>query len=327
MGSTKFESSNALTQEAWAKKTLVETKKDIYFRKFWSTDPTSFIMLLNDLEDNPGDVITYPLLMALTGSGVEGDGQLEGEEEAMVYYSDDVTLTHLRHAILIDGLMTEKRVRLKMRSHAKMLLARWLAEKLDLEQFTKLTTSCSYNMWGGDAVSTATIASDDKMTLALAAKVATAAKTNSPKIPPVRIEGKSTYAVVMHPHVAWDVKQGDTNFGQAHREASVRGNTNPVFTGALGYWDGVVLHDHENVTTASNWGGGAITGAINLMLGAAAGVFAFGKRPYMRTKGFDYENQTGFAIGVIRGVNKSMFNSSDYSVVAINTYRTNVILS
>lgn len=326
MASTKFESSNALTQEAWAKKTLIETKKDIYMRKFWSTDPTSFIMLLNDLENEPGDVITYPLLMALTGSGVEGDGQLEGEEEAMNYYSDDVTLTHLRHAILIDGLMTEKRVRLKMRSNAKMLLARWLAEKLDLEQFTALSASCSYNMWGGDATGTADIAAEDKMTLALIAKTAVAAKTNSPKIPPVRLEGKSTYCVVMHPHVAWDLKANDTNYGQAHREASIRGNTNPIFSGALGYWDGNVLHDHENVTTASNWGGGSLTGAINLMLGAAAGVFAFGKRPYMRTKAFDYENQTGFAIGVIRGVNKSYFNSADYAVVAINTYRTNVAL-
>lgn len=38
----------------------------------------------------------------------------------------------------------------------------------------------------------------------------------------------------------------------------------------------------------------------------------------------DYENQFGIAVGIIKGEAKSVFNSKDFSVVAIRSARTNI---
>ena len=51
-----------------------------------------------------------------------------------------------------------------------------------------------------------------------------------------------------------------------------------------------------------------------------------GKNGYLRwvEKKFDYENQFGVAIGIIKGEAKSVYNSKDFSVVAYRSARTNV---
>ena len=41
-------------------------------------------------------------------------------------------------------------------------------------------------------------------------------------------------------------------------------------------------------------------------------------------KKFDFENQFGIAIGIIKGEAKAVFNSKDFSVVAYRSARTNV---
>src|SRR3989304_2517354 len=94
---------------------------------------------------------------------------------------------------------------------------------------------------------------------------------------------------------------------------------NRIFSGSLGYWGGAVIHEHEKVPTAVNWGSGAINGASNMFLGKQAGIFAWGTRPQAWEQLFDYGNKSGFAIGAIFGVEKAIFNSLDNAYLAIRT--------
>ena len=41
-------------------------------------------------------------------------------------------------------------------------------------------------------------------------------------------------------------------------------------------------------------------------------------------KKFDYDNQFGVAVGIIKGETKSVYNSKDFSVIAYRSARTNV---
>lgn len=330
MANTTIATGDAITRKAWAHKWWIESMRETYFKNqgFIGKDPDRYpIVLLEELEKGKGDKVTYGHFRRLTGAGITGDSTLEGNEEALAHYEDDVTIDQVRNAVRLNGRMTEQRsAATNLRSAAKRQLKTWRAEKQDADVFTALSTSPTKVYYGGDATSTATIESGDYMTLALISKVKVYAKKATPRIYPVPIKGKKYYVMVMAPDCAYDLKTQDSTWAQAQREAQTRGDENPLFKGALGVWDGVILHDHEDISVATNWGSGAnLAGAINLFLGVQAGVLAYakGKESWFE-KEFDYNNQTGFAVGSIHGVSKTVFNSADNAVVAVETFRSNI---
>jgi N4-gp56 family major capsid protein len=146
------------------------------------------------------------------------------------------------------------------------------------------------------------------------------AKLASPKIKPLRIDGKDTYVLIMHPYQYSDLKK-DPVFKQEARECGDRGKENPIFSGALKMYDGVVIHEHEYIYA---WDGGnsSIPVARAILCGQQAGVIAWGKEVDWVEKSFDYGNKWGISCGAIFGVIKPMFNSKDYGVVSIATAAT-----
>lgn len=74
-------------------------------------------------------------------------------------------------------------------------------------------------------------------------------------------------------------------------------------------------------------------GAESYLMGRQAVIVGVGgyrmsgtKNGYLKLieKKFDYDNQYGVAIGIIKGETKSKFNSKDFSVVAYRSARTNI---
>jgi len=49
----------------------------------------SIIQIKDETSKSAGDRITYGLRMQLSGTGVIGDGTLEGQEEALATFSDE----------------------------------------------------------------------------------------------------------------------------------------------------------------------------------------------------------------------------------------------
>lgn len=327
MANVSFATGNALAQKLQAKLLWKEAKEIAFFYNTNMIAPgvNSIIQLKDELRKNKGDQITFGLVMNLEGSGVADDGILEGNEESMSFYSDNVTLTQIRNAVRIDGLMTEQRVAFNLREEARDKLKYWLADYMDQKIFDLLAASPTKVFYGGDAISTATIEAGDYFTTDLISKVKAYALTADPKIRPIRIGGKEYFVVVIHPHQAYNLKIDDSKWTQAMREAMLRGKENPLFTGALAMWDGVVVHVSNRLPTTAVWGAGSnIAGATALFLGAQAGCMAQASAPSWVEKKFDYDNQTGFATGLMYGFTKSVFNSKDYSTVAIRTSRTNI---
>jgi N4-gp56 family major capsid protein len=109
------------------------------------------------------------------------------------------------------------------------------------------------------------------------------------------------------------------------REAEIRGKENPLFTGAVAIWDGMIVHAHENCAIATDSGSGSnVPWVKSVVLGAQALCWAWGKRPEVTEETFDYGNEQGYAIGMIAGVKKSVFNSVDYGSLGVYLSRTNV---
>ena len=140
---------------------------------------------------------------------------------------------------------------------------------------------------------------------------------------PIRVDGQEYYVLVLHPEVAYDLFTL-AGWQTAQREAQNRGDSNPIFTGSLGIWDGVVVHAHEGVSVIDDGGGAAIKGARNLFMGAQAACFAENSDMKWVEKTFDYGNQLGISAAKIYGVDISDYNSKDYGVIQYVSARTDL---
>lgn len=330
---------NAHRVQRWAKELWHTHQRDQFFRGFQGAGANNIVQIKADFTKAAGYQMTEGLIMPFTGAGVTGDEILEDNEEAPDFYSMTWTISQLRNAGRFAGEETQQAVEYNLPTEIKDGLGDWMAEKRDEDIFSAAHNSCTKIFYVNNRSGTATVQSTDLMTLSEWSRAKTYAKsTADPKIPPlkiVQINKKTVYRYlgVMHDHVSYDLVINDSVYQQVTREAERRGSGNPLFAGALIDWDGVMLFDHDNVSVFSGWGASAdVYGAESLLLGRQAVIVGIGgykiqgKNGYLKwvEKKFDYENQYGIAVGIIKGEAKSTFNSKDFSVVAIRSARTNV---
>ena len=315
----------SLVKKAWAKDTWESGLSQSFFEKFTSTSAGSIIQLKEELKKEKGDCINIPLLMPLSGAGVTGDNMLEGNEEAMIYRDFEVRIDQIRNAVRLAGKFEEQKTQINMRKDAKDNLSRWLGEKIDNMIFTALTTSPSADrvIYGGAATSEATVAVADTFTAALIGKAKRLAQADEhTMVRPLRIDGRDTYVMIIDQYQARDLK-ADPVWLAAQQHANIRGESNPIFTGALGMYDGVVIHECNRIPRTATGASGAKVGHA-LFLGCQAAVFAEGEAPFWEEELFDYKNQVGFACGRICGIKKAEFkydgvNLTDYGCINVLT--------
>ena len=312
-----------LVQKAWAKQLFKEAERDNFFNKFTGTTANSIIQVMSDLKKDKGDKITVPLLMRLTGEGVEGDNTLEGNEEALQFYDFSVEVDQIRHAVRLEGEMEEQKTQLNLRTQAKEGLKVWLREKIEATITAALVANptAEHTVFAGGKSAENLLTPTDIMTCDLISIAARKAKTMTPKIRRPVINGKEYYIMLVDPYQARDLKK-DQRWIDAAENCAERGSNNPIFTGMLGVWDGVVVHEYENLPRTTTGASSAVVGHA-LLLGCQAGVKAIAKEPYWREKTFDYGNKAGFATGMIWGAGKSVFNGKDFAVVQAMTSSAN----
>ena len=328
MADWEFTTADAMTAQTWAKRWWIEAKTESFFMAhgfIGSSEENDFIVEFPDLMQNQGYQHTFGQIRELSGSGISGDSDLEGNEEVPNVYDDAITLDQKRNAIRTQGKLSDQYPSDKaVRKWAKVLLKRWMAATIDQDLFTSLGTSPTKVIYGGDATSTATIESGDYMTLSLISKCVAYAHKATPKIVGKSMGGKEGFAIIISPDQAYDLSERDAAWAQAQREAMRRGPDNLIFHTSLGIHKGTAIHEHERVATATTWGSGSnLNGATALFMGCGAAGIAYAKRKIWNEKTFDYANKVGFAIGAIYGQTKAVFNSADNALVAVRTFRTN----
>ena len=328
---------SAMQKELWQREALIEAMEELFFKQFMSSGGNSPITLKTDFQKEKGYKMTIKLVTKLTGEGVDGDDELEGNEEEMSQYSFSFSIDQKRNAVRLKGRMDEQKQATNMRNEAKEVLGIWMAEIMEKECFRKLGGLTSYTfsntptaptsnrvIYGGDATSDSDIDSSDKMTLALLFKISSKVKTLTPKIKPIRYKGRNWYVLLIHPRQRYDLIN-DSNYLTFIKDAERKGKDNPLISGADAVVDNIIIHEHNYVPTFSTWGsGGNLPGARALLLGAQALAFGIGKGAGWVEKGFDYENKWAIATGRVFGLQKVKFNNEDYGVVAIDTYASSI---
>ena len=69
---------------------------------------------------------------------MSGDNSLEGNEESLSTYTDDLYIDQLRHAVKSAGKMTEQRIPWSIREEAMLGLKDWWAGRIDTEFFNQV---------------------------------------------------------------------------------------------------------------------------------------------------------------------------------------------
>lgn len=325
MANTTITIAPALVQQAWAKDTWKAGVEQTFFDKFTGTGADSIIQIRTELQKGDGDTINIPLLMKLKGAGISGDDTLEGNEEALIYRDFKVTIDQLRNAVRLKGKMDEQKTQIDMRKDAKTSLSYWLANTIDGKIFKVLSTDPTKDRvcFAGGKTAENAITADDKFTadiIGKAKRIAMADKNTM--IRPVKVNGRDTYVLVIDQYQARDL-MADEKWLNAQQYANVRGDKNPIFSGALGMYDGVVVHQSNDIIREAKGATNTLTSHA-LFLGAQAAVMAVGNNPTWNEDTFDYDNQVGFAFGRIFGIAKTQFkfdgtNLTDFGCVNVIT--------
>ena len=333
------------TVKLFSRKLFREALKASTFAPYMGESSDSMIQVLSDTKKGPGDRITYQLRMQLSGAGIAGDSTLEGNEEALTVYTDNILIDQLRHAVRSGGKMTEQRIPFSIREEARMGLTDWWTDRIDqsiVNQLCGVTTQSDLRYTGNNATiasssgnvvfplaneaSEVSISTTSLFNLAIIDRAVAKAKTLTPVIRPIMVNGTGMYVMHIHPHQVLSLRtstgQGLWQDIQKFSMAGMKAMDNPIFTGALGVYNNVVLKENFRmplITTAS-----AGTGRRAVLCGAQAATMAVGQNSNPEKMSwveelFDYENQLGVSAGMIFGVKKTVFNSADFGTIVCPT--------
>ena len=309
----------ALVPKVWAKKVWREGLKESYFDKFTALDGSNVVHKNKDLEKVKGDSVVFGLMMNLTGSGVEGNRQkLSGAEDTLNIYDFTVQTQLVRNAVSRFEADDQKS-QFDMLKEIKVVLKQWLSDWLD----NKLISKLSYNPSNGEVLyasaagTQSSITANDKLTTTIISRAKRKAMMHAPKVQPIKVDGMDKYIMLVHPWAARDLKD-DPKWLAAQQNANVRGSKNPIFTGSLGEYDGVILYEYERVLS-SNIGASSANVCQNLLLGKQAACFAVA-RPVKHIEQIDdYGNIAGNGIAFYSAVEKTKFNGLDYGIINVMT--------
>ena len=330
---------SSLEVSRWAKELFSEAKKDTYFSRFFGGS-SSAIQVLSDLKAAKGKDITVGLKMKIEGDGITGDNTLAGNEVAIDTYSQTVTLDQLRQGVLSKGKMHNKKVLIDFRKEALDSLKIWFAETMEKDMIDTLSgvastsagvatytygTDCTNLVWNDSGTGIATdnpsdLAVADVLTPEAISFMSAKAKMLSPKMRPVRVGGKDYYLLIVHPETARELKN-NTVWQAAQQYAMPRGKDNPLFSGALGMWDGVVVHEHDMIQKMTV---NSLNANRNLFLGAQAGLVAFGGDHAWHEETVDRGNKLSVSAAIIYEMAKASFNSKDFGVIENVQYATSM---
>lgn len=333
----------------WSDVLSREALKATWIGKFVGKDASSLIQEKSDFKKSAGDRLTMILRMQLNGDGVLGDSTLEGNEEKLATYTDNLVIDQLRHAVRSAGKMSEQRIPFSIREEAKDGLVDWIANRLDTAFFNQLcgfTAQTDLRYTGMNAVLAPTrvyrpnaktndqsLTTGDEFTLASIDAAVSAAKLQTPGMRPLRMNGEDRWVLFLHPDQVAQMRS-NTASGQwlDIQKAATTGDgsrNNPIFTGALGMYNGVILHESVRITNGVNSSTGAAVTSVRraVLCGAQAMALGFGRGNSVagsswdwKEKLFDYDNQLGVKAGAIFGMKALRYNGADFSKIGIHTY-------
>jgi len=346
----------------WERRLAHESLKMTQFARYMGSSESAGIRITSDptrgKEIAAGDTVYTTLLMNLTGVGVAGDSDLQGNEEALVLHRQTVTINQLRQAVKSAGKITNQRTFINFREEARGVLQKWAADTTDKWAANQLAgntgvssnnlagmqtptapTSASGNMriiYGGAAdtteasLSTSTVA----FRLTMLDEAVALAETGTPAMEPLSTPMGPKWVAILHPYQILSLKTDATAARVTwydYNKTVIQGGSgrgkdligSPV-RGALGEYNNVLIFSNSRIPVAPS-----LTNVYRaVFFGAQAASLAFGAgsagannlRFRQIVQEEDYKNRIGVGVQVIGGLKKNVYNSIDFGVITLSSY-------
>lgn len=346
-------------EQSWVMKNLIENAHRTDKGAQMANAP---IVVLNDLTKNEGDTISYDIYMQITGRATFGDDNLEGNLESLDAYTDEVSINQVRKGVDVGGRMSNKRTLNDQRSIAKQKLTEWFAQFLDQTCFTNLAGKRGINpfllaknvnyavkdthefedydadhiVYGGNAVSKASLTANDKMSLDLIDKLIVKATTEGGdadkkvRLTPLEKGGEDAYLMLLHPYQEHDLRKDTGTAGWLEIQkaaAGAEGSKSPLFKQALGNYRGVHFKKHKHVVLDNTFGAGSnVQSARASFMGRQALVMAFGnassanlRADWTEKKTDVDDNKQAISGRMMFNAKRPRFNGQDVNSYAVDT--------
>lgn len=285
----------------WSKRLFIEVLKYTNFADYMGTSTDDLLVVQEETSKGPGDRVRVILRRLLTGAGVQGDTTLEGNEEQLTTFTQDVSIDQLRHAVRSGGQMSEQRIPFSIREQAMAGLTDWWSDRLDVSIANQLcgntaqadtrytgnnatlapTTATSNNriVFPDATNNTETLVQSNKVTQAITHldRALSTAKTATPFMRPLKTGKGSVYVYFMHPNTTRDLQtnatQGQVTWYQMYLNAMTGGKIegNPlfktpgggdIFSRALGVYKNCVLTENARIPTTPGQSADASGGIV-----------------------------------------------------------------
>lgn len=264
--------------EMWARKCYEEAKAKHFWQRFSGPEGSGMPFIIKtELLTQPGDTIHISQVSNLSGAGVSGNTRLRGTEEKLSLAEITVVPEWNRHAVS-DTAKASKQINQDFRVKAQKGLSYWMANKMDSSVWTAaeviaaagFEAAAVSRVYAGAATSDVTITSTMVFSVTEIRKAA--AKLASANIPKIAVPGMPAgdgyYLCFINPWQAYSLKSDSEWIGN-HQSATERGASNPLFTGALGEIDGVIVHPTTQCKQRAD-GAASINIATSIMCGQEA---------------------------------------------------------
>lgn len=317
------------------------------------------IITMKDKKDlGKGATVDLYIRAPLIGAGKVDSQTLINNEEKLTFYDQSLTVHKRRHAVSVDdykNFISEFSPE-AFDEMAKEALGEWIAQAADTDILLALsglansvgtiTANAPTRIFYGGQTTAGVVESvaadaniDSNTDNMFGTKVIEAVKRKAqtgaaayPKVRPIIHKGKKYYVMFVHP-LAMKALKAETAWINANKDGLPRGLDNPIFTGAEGVWDGVIIHEWEKIETRLGAGGSTATEyfesgdncntgdmvARNLFCGSQSGLFTIGRNLHWEEEMTDYQQVKGVAIDAYWQAAKTQFNSNDYGVIAVDT--------
>jgi N4-gp56 family major capsid protein len=327
-----------LTVKQWDAKYFKEYLQENPFSRYMGSGPNSIIQVKEDLTKKKGDAIHYALVNRLTNAAVSGSSTLEGNEEDMDSRSHELTIDQFRNAVRVPAFEDQKSA-IPLRNAARDVLMDWSMEHTrdlvisalgsingvaygtanETQKDAWLVDNADRVLFGAakgnnasNDHSAALLEIDntaDKLTPGALSLMKRMALEASPKIRPIRVnDDKRFFVAFAGPRTFRDLKN-DSTITQAQRDVSVIMQNNKLFMGGDVHWDGIIVHEVDDIGVIAGAGAGGIDVAPVYMCGAQALGAGFAKRWESKVEEFDYGDKYGVATRAWYNIEKLNFGS------------------